>query len=296
MRGALYGSLVIVYLFLGGAAAGALFVMSAWSFAFRRSENPARLLTAFESLRSRTYTVGFLLLAFAMICLLGDLGNPGRALMVFFLPHPHCHHLRCLYARHRSPFGGASAGGIAAEQPPYPSRALAGYRRSPLLHRGPGDDGLYGNIPFPGQHPLLESLVNHRPVCVFLSFIGSIRRAVNRLVHARSVPFVARDQAAPDMPCGLPCCRGGILDLIRQRGFSEPLGRRFPQPFDGTRDAGHCGRRRDWHGNRAAHYARNLLDYSKGMPCHTCLGLHLLAWRIMLALLPHYMRSPLTEA
>ena len=88
MRGALYGSLVIAYLFLGGAAAGALFVMSAWSFAFRRSENPARLLTAFESLRSRTYTVGFLLLAFAMICLLGDLGNPGRALMVFFLPHP----------------------------------------------------------------------------------------------------------------------------------------------------------------------------------------------------------------
>ena len=208
----------------------------------------------------------------------------------------HCHHLRCLYARHRSPFGGASAGGIAAEQPPSPSRALAGYRRRPLLHRGPGDDGLYVNIPFPGQHPLLESLVNHRPVCVFLSFIGSIRRAVNRLVHARSVPFVARDQAAPDMPCGLPCCRGGILDLIRQRGFSEPLGRRFPQPFDGTRDAGHCGRRRDWHGNRAAHYARNLLDYSKGMPCHTCLGLHLLAWRIMLALLPHYMRSPLTEA
>ncbi|WP_162457348.1 NrfD/PsrC family molybdoenzyme membrane anchor subunit [Gordonibacter urolithinfaciens] len=84
----MYGSLVIVYLFLGGAAAGALFVMSAWSFAFRRSENPARLLTAFESLRRRTYTVGFLLLAFAMICLLGDLGNPGRALMVFFLPHP----------------------------------------------------------------------------------------------------------------------------------------------------------------------------------------------------------------
>lgn len=77
-----------MYLFLGGAAAGALFVMSAWSFAFRRSENPARLLTAFESLRRRTYTVGFLLLAFAMICLLGDLGNPGRALMVFFLPHP----------------------------------------------------------------------------------------------------------------------------------------------------------------------------------------------------------------
>lgn len=88
MRGALYGSLVIAYLFLGGAAAGALFVVSAWSFAFRRSENSARLHTAFESLRSRAYTVGFLLLTFAMICLLGDLGNPGRALMVFFLPHP----------------------------------------------------------------------------------------------------------------------------------------------------------------------------------------------------------------
>ena len=88
MRGTLYGSLIIVYLFLGGAAAGTLFVVSAWSFAFRRTEHPARLRTAFESLCSRAYTVGFLLLAFAMVCLLGDLGNPGRALMVFFLPHP----------------------------------------------------------------------------------------------------------------------------------------------------------------------------------------------------------------
>lgn len=62
--------------------------MSAWSFVFRRAKRPARLRTAFESLRSRAYTVGFLLLAFAMICLLGDLGSPGRALMVFLLPHP----------------------------------------------------------------------------------------------------------------------------------------------------------------------------------------------------------------
>lgn len=84
----MYGSLIIAYLFLGGAAAGALFVVSAWSFAFRHAEHPVRLRAAFESLRSRAYTVGFLLLAFAMVCLLGDLGNPGRALMVFFLPHP----------------------------------------------------------------------------------------------------------------------------------------------------------------------------------------------------------------
>ena len=84
----MYGPLVIAYLFLAGAAAGALFVVSAWSFVFRRTERPARLLLAFEMLRVRVYTVGFLLLVFAMVCLLWDLGSPERALLIFFLPHP----------------------------------------------------------------------------------------------------------------------------------------------------------------------------------------------------------------
>ena len=84
----LYGSLVIAYLFLGGTAAGALFVISAWSLLFRRAQRPSRLQTAFEALRRRVYIAGVVLLVFAMVCLLWDLGNPGRALLVFLHPHP----------------------------------------------------------------------------------------------------------------------------------------------------------------------------------------------------------------
>ncbi len=84
----LYGSLVIAYLFLGGTAAGSLLIISAWSLLFRRSQRPSRLQTAFEALRCRVYLAGVVLLAFAMVCLLWDLGNPGRALLVFLRPHP----------------------------------------------------------------------------------------------------------------------------------------------------------------------------------------------------------------
>lgn len=84
----LYGSLVIAYLFLGGTAAGALFVVSVWSLLFRRAQRPSRLQTAFEALRRRVYIAGVVLLVFAMVCLLWDLGNPERALLVFLHPHP----------------------------------------------------------------------------------------------------------------------------------------------------------------------------------------------------------------
>lgn len=84
----LYGSLVIAYLFLGGTAAGALFVVSVWSLLFRQAQHPSRLQTAFEALRRRVYIAGVVLLVFAMVCLLWDLGNPGRALLVFLHPHP----------------------------------------------------------------------------------------------------------------------------------------------------------------------------------------------------------------
>mgnify|MGYP004729605755 FL=1 len=84
----LYGSLVIANLFLGGTAAGARFVGSVWSILFRRAQHTSRLQTAFEALRCRVYTAGATLLVFAMVCLLWDLGNPGRALLVFLHPHP----------------------------------------------------------------------------------------------------------------------------------------------------------------------------------------------------------------
>lgn len=86
----MYGPLVITYLFLGGAAAGALFVASTWSLAARRSErlqNPL-FAAAFDTMRKHVYAAGFIMLAFAMACLLWDLGSPQRALLVFLRPRP----------------------------------------------------------------------------------------------------------------------------------------------------------------------------------------------------------------
>lgn len=88
----MYGPLVIAYLFLGGAAAGALFAMAAWSLRMRAAQRgrrkPARLAAAFDTLRRRTYLTGFVMLALAMVCLLWDLGSPGKALLVLLRPHP----------------------------------------------------------------------------------------------------------------------------------------------------------------------------------------------------------------
>lgn len=88
----MYGPLVIAYLFLGGAAAGMLCAMSAWSLRERSMERvghrSARFAAAFSVLRQRTYLVGFVTLALAMVCLLWDLGSPGKALLVVLRPHP----------------------------------------------------------------------------------------------------------------------------------------------------------------------------------------------------------------
>lgn len=88
----MYGTLVIAYLFLGGAAAGALFAMSAWSLWLRvartRTPQSQLLVHAFAALRKRVYVVGFMMLALAMVCLLWDLGTPERALLLFLRPHP----------------------------------------------------------------------------------------------------------------------------------------------------------------------------------------------------------------
>lgn len=87
----MYGQLIIMYLFLGGAAAGALLVISACSLvALKRplaSSNPVRVAEAFFMLRRRVYVAGFAMLVFAMLCLLWDLGTPDRALLIFLHPH-----------------------------------------------------------------------------------------------------------------------------------------------------------------------------------------------------------------
>jgi formate-dependent nitrite reductase membrane component NrfD len=85
----LFGTLVILYLFLGGAAAGSLFIMSAWSLAFHNNEQKYhyRLQRAFKSLMARCYAISLVLLVFSTICLIWDLGTPERALSLFTRPH-----------------------------------------------------------------------------------------------------------------------------------------------------------------------------------------------------------------
>lgn len=83
----MYGTLVIAYLFLGGAAAGGFFMMAAWSLFFRRSDRTYRHVRAFESLRARMYTICLIMLALALLMLLWDLEYPHKALLVFLRPH-----------------------------------------------------------------------------------------------------------------------------------------------------------------------------------------------------------------
>lgn len=86
----MYGTLVIAYLFLGGASAGAFFVMCAWSLWFHHNEHrfSRRMRLAFKSLLARCCLAASLLLAAAIACLVFDLGTPHRALLMFFKPHP----------------------------------------------------------------------------------------------------------------------------------------------------------------------------------------------------------------
>ena len=85
----LFSILITLYLFLGGAAAGALFTMAAWSIVFHRNERQQseRLKNAFKSLLTKSYLIGLVLLVFSIFCLVWDLGSPERVLYLFFKPH-----------------------------------------------------------------------------------------------------------------------------------------------------------------------------------------------------------------
>lgn len=86
----LYGTLIIAYLFLGGAGGGAFLVTSVWSLAFHRHgrTHSDRLREAFRSLRRIVYPLATALVAVAMLCLLWDLEHPERALLIFVLARP----------------------------------------------------------------------------------------------------------------------------------------------------------------------------------------------------------------
>lgn len=81
------GTLVVVYLFLGGCGAGIVCATSAWSLAFHRSLNRTQAQTkAFDSLKARCYAAGFVVLCVAALCLLLDLGRPEFAFRLFTQP------------------------------------------------------------------------------------------------------------------------------------------------------------------------------------------------------------------
>ena len=80
------GTFVVLYLFLGGAGAGALFVAAVWSLLFHRTVTRTfEQSRAFRALAGRLYLVGFGLLALSAFCLLIDLGSPHRFFLLFSL-------------------------------------------------------------------------------------------------------------------------------------------------------------------------------------------------------------------
>jgi formate-dependent nitrite reductase membrane component NrfD len=86
----LLNTLVILYIFLGGAAAGSFFIMSTWSLVFYHHEHSYayRVKRAFASLQARCYIISLVILVFSILCLIGDLGSPERILLLFAKPHP----------------------------------------------------------------------------------------------------------------------------------------------------------------------------------------------------------------
>ena len=77
------GTLVVLYLFLGGCGAGVMFVTAAWSLAFHRTQEQT---AAFGDLKARCNGIGFVMLCLAALCLLLDLGRPELAFLLFTRP------------------------------------------------------------------------------------------------------------------------------------------------------------------------------------------------------------------
>lgn len=90
-----FSDLVVLYLFLGGAGAGAVAVCCVADLALARqpfgfSANYAPGPSAGAGLRTVDlgFLAGFLMLAFAVVCLMADLGRLDRAASLFLSPHP----------------------------------------------------------------------------------------------------------------------------------------------------------------------------------------------------------------
>ena len=82
--------LIVTYLFLGGVAAGSLLVTSASGLLSRQLgfDRTPQTRAASSSLRRRSYVVSLVMLGAALACLVADLENPGKALLLFLHPKP----------------------------------------------------------------------------------------------------------------------------------------------------------------------------------------------------------------
>lgn len=81
------GTFVVLYLFLGGCGAAALFVTAVWSLLFHRTETRTfQQSRAFWDLAGKLYLASFGLLALSAFCLLLDLGSPHRFFLLFLRP------------------------------------------------------------------------------------------------------------------------------------------------------------------------------------------------------------------
>lgn len=93
--GGMFGELAVLYLFLGGAGAGATAVSCAFDLALVRQPfgfSAGYVPNSSAQPRARTldfaFALGFALLAAGVVCLMADLGRLDRVTSLFLSPHP----------------------------------------------------------------------------------------------------------------------------------------------------------------------------------------------------------------
>ena len=106
------GTLVVLYLFLGGCGAGVMFVTAAWSLAFHRTRTRTQEQTAaFGDLKARCYGIGFVMLCLAALCLLLDLGSPRAGVLAVHAAYAVDTVVRLVHAVGKHPGQRVSGGG-----------------------------------------------------------------------------------------------------------------------------------------------------------------------------------------